>query len=177
MLSGRGDVRIPHVHRDGLDSGELLCAQRLPKAVQAGLAPSLGDEQHARAVEIVDDGEVAMALAEALLVDAQVGNRLCLATFEPTLHGAFQDAVNLVPAQRQQLGDALLAGLLQPGDRESFKQRGEAAGSLGPASRAASSPASGATVSISFDSGTVSGCMLGVPFKGFEAVSLLVSLF
>ena len=35
----------------------------------------------------------------------------------------------------------------------------------------------GATVSISFDSGTVSGCMLGVPFKGFEAVSLLVSLF
>ena len=72
------------------------------KAVQAGLAASLGDEQHARAVEIVDDGEIAMALAEALLVDAQVGNRLCRATFEPTLHGAFQDAVNLVPAQRQQ---------------------------------------------------------------------------
>ena len=110
----------------------LLCAQRLPKAVQAGLAASLGDEQHARAVEIVDDGEIAMALAEALLVDAQVGNRLCRATFEPTLHGAFQDAVNLVPAQRQQLGDALLAGFLQPRDRESFKQRGEAAGSLGP---------------------------------------------
>ena len=36
MLSGRGDVRIPHVHRDGLDSGELLCAQRLPKAVHWG---------------------------------------------------------------------------------------------------------------------------------------------
>ena len=40
--------------------------------------------------------------------------------------------MNLVPAQRQQLGDALLAGFLQPRDRESFKQRGEAAGSLGP---------------------------------------------
>ena len=55
-----------------------------------------------------------MALAEALLVDAQVGNRLCLATFEPTWHGAFQDAVNLVPAQRQQRGDACwLASLSQ----------------------------------------------------------------
>ena len=58
MLARRGDVGVPHVHRDGLDAAQLFFAQRLPKAVQAGLAPSFGDEQHTRAVEILDDGEV-----------------------------------------------------------------------------------------------------------------------
>ena len=101
----------------------MFFAQRLPKAVQAGLAPSFGDEQHARAVEIVDDGEVAMALTKALLVDAQMGDRLGAAARQAALHGAFEDAVNLVPAQCEQLGDALLAGFFQPRDRESFKQR------------------------------------------------------
>ena len=51
-----------------------------------------------------------MALTKALLVDAQMGDRLGAASRQPTLHGAFEDAVNLVPAQCQQLGDALLAG-------------------------------------------------------------------
>ena len=36
-----------------------------------------------------------------------------------------------VPAQCEQLGDALLAGFFQPRDRESFKQHREAAGDLG----------------------------------------------
>ncbi len=39
-----GHVGVPHVHRDGLDAAKLFFAQRLPKAVQAGLAPSFGDK-------------------------------------------------------------------------------------------------------------------------------------
>ena len=43
-----------------------------------------------------------MALTKALLVDAQVRDRLGASTGEPTLDGALQDAVNLIPAQREQ---------------------------------------------------------------------------
>ena len=84
-------------------------------------SPSLGDEQYARAVEIVDDGEIAVTLAETLLVYAQVGNRLCAAACKSTSHRALQDAVNLVPAQPEQLGYALLTRFLEPRDRETFE--------------------------------------------------------
>ena len=65
------------------------------------------------AVEIVDHRQVAMPLAKALLVDAQPRNRLSLSAREAASHGALEDAVHLVPAQLQQLDDALLAGLAQ----------------------------------------------------------------
>jgi len=39
------------------------------KKVRAGLAASLGDEQHTRAVQVVDHGEIAVTLPKALLVD------------------------------------------------------------------------------------------------------------
>lgn len=110
----------PTGHRDGLDAGKLLGAQRLPKAVQACLASSLGDEQHPRTGEIVGDGEVAVRLAEALLVNAQVCNRLGATACESTSHSTFEDAVNCVPAQGEQFGYALLARFLEPRNRETF---------------------------------------------------------
>ena len=83
------------------------------KPSQAGLAPSCGDEQHARAVEIVDDGEVAMALTKALLVDAQMGDRLGAggvpARAARRVRGCRESRPSSVPADRRHLVGWLLS--------------------------------------------------------------------
>jgi len=73
-----------------------------------------------------------MPLAETLLVDAQAQDRLGATALETAADGALEHAVHLIPTQRKQLGDALLAGLAQPSDRQRLEQRGEVAAGLGP---------------------------------------------
>lgn len=73
-----------------------------------------------------------MPLAEAFLVDAQTRHGLGLPALQSAAHRALQDAVNFVPAQREQLADAALAGFAQPGDGQGLEQRGEEAAPLGP---------------------------------------------
>jgi len=96
------------------------------------LATSFSDVQHAHAIEIVDQREVAAALAKRLLVHPDVGNRLGLEALQTATHGAFHDGVNFIPGKAQQLGYVLSQDCAQPVDGEPLKQRCEAAGRTGP---------------------------------------------
>ena len=88
--------------------------------------------QHAAPCQIVHQGEIVMALAKRFLIDTELSDRLGLSALQSPLHRSLHDAVNLVPTEPQQPGHGLLAGRLEPFNRQRFKQRREAAGGLRP---------------------------------------------
>jgi hypothetical protein len=56
-------VGLPHVHGDGLDTTELLEAETLEIAVQAGLTALIRDVLHRRGIEVAHHGDVVLAPA------------------------------------------------------------------------------------------------------------------
>ncbi|NKC11109.1 MAG: hypothetical protein GKR94_02560 [Gammaproteobacteria bacterium] len=68
-LHGRQVERLPHVHRDGFDRTELRRRQPLVILHKTRFGPLLGDMDDGRMVEIVDEGEIVVALLVRLLVD------------------------------------------------------------------------------------------------------------
>ena len=144
--------------------------QSLPETVQALLFAVLGNVQHPPLGQIVHDRHVFVPLAEGLLVYSQTGNRLGLPPLEPALNGAFHDGVDLIPTQPQLLGHRLLAGGFEPGDCQSFKQRGEAAGWLCPRQFHHPHPMRGALAARRF------GVQDGVVLAGVQVAPLALAL-
>ena len=62
-------------------------------------------------------------------------HRLGLTPFQSALHRALHDAVNFIPAEVQLLGYRFLAGGLEPGNGQGFKQGGEARARFRPGQR------------------------------------------
>ena len=128
----RGDVGVPHVHGHGLDRTDLFWCQSCPIPVQAALFAVFSHVQHPAPRQIVHQRQIVVTLAKRLLIDTDLSDRLGLAALQSTLYRSLHDAVYFVPTQVQQPGHCFLAGRLEPGNRQRFQQRREAAGRLLP---------------------------------------------
>ena len=69
---------------------------------------------------------------ERLLINTETLDGLSLTAHQTALDGSFLNGMHLVPAQLQLIGDGFLTGCLEPIDGQSFKQRCEPTGGLGP---------------------------------------------
>jgi hypothetical protein len=91
------DVRVPHVHGDGLDATDLLRGQGLPESVQAALLAVRGHVEHSPPHQIIHQGEIALTFSKGLFIDAKLADGLRFTAFQATLHRPLHDGVNLVP--------------------------------------------------------------------------------
>jgi hypothetical protein len=91
------DIGLPHVHRDCPNTCELLRGAGLIECGQTHLLPALRDKLDGPAIDVVDDGQVSMAFAERLLIDADAGNRGGLLVGEAAGHGSLEDVPGLLP--------------------------------------------------------------------------------
>src|SRR5258708_35004457 len=91
-----------------------------------------GYQQHPAPIQIVDPGEVVVPFGKRLLIDAESLDGLSLTAQQAAFDRALLNRMHLVPTQSESLGHGLLAGGLEPIDRQSFKQSREPAGGLGP---------------------------------------------
>src|SRR5258708_31587498 len=91
-----------------------------------------GYQQHPAPIQIVDPGEVVVPFGKRLLIDAESLDGLSLTAQQAAFDRALLNRMHLVPTQAASLGHGLLAGGLEPIDRQSFKQSREPAGGPGP---------------------------------------------
>src|SRR5258708_39359800 len=91
-----------------------------------------GYQQHPAPIQIVDQGEVVVPFGKRLLIDVESLDGLSLTAHQAAFDRALLNRMHFVPTQSESLGHGLLAGDLEPIDRQSFKQSREPAGGLGP---------------------------------------------
>src|ERR1700691_2519640 len=132
VLAGGLDVRIPHVHRHAAHRRSLLLRNAPPEPVQAFLGPVLGYKQHPAPIQIIDHGEVVVPFGKRLLIDPEPLDGFRLTARQAALDSPLLNGMHLIPTQPQLIADRLLTGRLEPVDGQSFKQRREPAGGLGP---------------------------------------------
>jgi hypothetical protein len=132
LLADRLPIRLPHVHRDGLDARALGLAQPLEIGYQALCPAVISDVQHAPLIEIDHDAHILMPLEEALLIDPEPGHRLPCSAGESAAHGPLLDPARLLPRQAQPPCHGRRRRLPQPRDGQPFEQQRKARALLGP---------------------------------------------
>jgi len=122
----------PHVHRDGLDLGELFLGEALVVDPQGLLATTVGNMLDDAPFEVGDHCHVLVALLERGLVDADPTRHFKLAPREAPLDGTLHHSIDLVPAQIQLPRHRRGARLTQPIDHQGLEQRRESRPRLCP---------------------------------------------
>jgi hypothetical protein len=89
-------------------------------------------KQHPAAIQIIDHGEVVVPFGKRLLIDPEPLDGLSLTARQAALDGPLLNSMHLIPTQLELIGDGFLTGGPEPIDGQSFKQRREPAGGLGP---------------------------------------------
>ena len=112
-LARRADVRLPHIHRDRVQRDLLGIGELGIVARQALRLAIVGHKFHCRALQVTDDGVKPMALAERLLVDADVGHRPRLFPGLAPCDRAAHDAPGFVPTDARNLARAFHRAALQ----------------------------------------------------------------
>jgi hypothetical protein len=132
MRLGRLHVRLPHVHGDRGDAAALGRGQGGPEAVQALPLPVVGQIEHAAAVEIGHDRQVAMPRGDRLFVHAEVGHGLGLPPRQAATHRPPLDPPGRIPGDPQETTGALHRALPQEVHGQPLEQGGERRARLGP---------------------------------------------
>ena len=99
----RAHIRLPHVHGDRLDPHQLLRRQGFPKGVQARLVPLLPHVFYRRLLlgHLGHDGQIVLAPAHPLFIDAQTRHHRRHLAGQASLHGALLDPIGFIPAHPQ----------------------------------------------------------------------------
>jgi hypothetical protein len=117
-----------HAGGHGLDLLPLLDRQCLEDRFRGGLGSLRGDVQDAGAVDVGEHGDIVVPFPKALLVDADVANRCCLASLKASFDGTIHDRLGRIPGESEEGGRGLDgAARLQDFDGEGFEEQGETA--------------------------------------------------
>jgi len=116
-----------HVGGDGTHPLPLLDRQRLEDRLGGGLGSFRSHIEDSGAVDVREDGDVVLAPAEVLLVDANVLDRRGFPTLEPTSDRPVHDRLHGIPGEAEQISRGLHGSAgLQDFDGESLEEESEA---------------------------------------------------
>lgn len=133
MPSRAGHERLPHVHGNRLDSLKLLLCQRFPELIAGGDCPIPNHLQHSALVNVGQNRDIIMPLAEALFVDADMLNIIGLPALKTSLDSGSHDGMDCVPGEPQQAsGSADIRCRLKHADRERLEHQCKAGVLPGP---------------------------------------------
>ena len=122
-----------HVGSHGHNLLPLVDRQRLQHRLCGSLGSLGSDVQNAGAVDVREDGDVVVSSAEALLVNADVGNRRRFASLEAPFDGPIHNRLRRVPGEAEEGGGSLDGSArLKDFDGEGFEEQRETAVLSGP---------------------------------------------
>ena len=110
LLGDAGQVRLPHVGRDGANLLALLGRQRFPERIGRFLGAIRSHVQHASRIQVGHDRDVAVALAKTLFIQADIMHLVDAPPSQPTLDSSLHDSMYSLPVEREQLGGPLDVG-------------------------------------------------------------------
>jgi len=129
---------------DSLDPIALIGAELAEEAVEARLAPLIGEVLDRAGSKVRHHGDVVLAPTCCLLVDAHHGRNHERLGRKSSGDRTVHEMPRLVPAEPQQPGGTFDIALSQHVDSEPLEQHGEAAHRLGPRQRHLAHPVGGA---------------------------------
>src|SRR5215469_10357786 len=108
-LADHPQIGLPHVRADELDAVQCCLADQVEELLETLHGPILADPEQADAalLDLVDQGQIGVALAILDLVDPDRLDGADLAVFEPPGHDIFDRLADLVPAGAEGVGGFL----------------------------------------------------------------------
>ncbi len=132
MRTRRLDVRLPHVHRDGLDAVPLCGRQRGPEAIQTLLLPVLGQIEHPALFQIRHHRQVPVPLRNGFFIDTQVRHHVAGPATQSPSDGPLLDSPRRIPSEAHQPGGPGDRALSEQVDGQPFEPGGELTAGLCP---------------------------------------------
>ena len=133
LVRRRIGVGRMHVGSHGHNLLPLVHGQRLQHRLCGSLGSLGSDVQNSGAVDVREDGDVVVASAEALLGNADVGNRRRFASLEAPFDGPIHNQLRCVPGEAEEGGGSLDdSARLKVFDGEGFEEQRETAVLSGP---------------------------------------------
>lgn len=144
MRRRTGHERLPHVHRNGLNSTKLLFRKRFPELIASGDRPIANHLKHSALVNVGQNRDVIMTLAEALFIHADMLDIFGFSTLKSSLYTGSHDGMGRVPGQTKQACRSTDIGCrLKNADRERLEHQRKARVLSRPRNRDRFDPAAG----------------------------------
>jgi len=114
-------IRLPHVHRNALDSCELFARKPGPEGIDRRTLAAMSNKKHDARIEIGDQSKVAMTLLDGLLVDAEVSDEPRLLPSPASLDSTHHDRIDLIPTHRHATRNRRHRHLANERDRDALE--------------------------------------------------------
>ena len=127
-----GNIRIPHVHGNRLNSIPLLLRKTLKVGLQRRLLSVVKNFHHRVGLLVNQHRNVFMPLLEGRFIDSHGFHMTRFPSGKTSLHGSVTNRVRLIPTKVHQSRNRRNACFLQPVNHQRLEQRGKCALAIGP---------------------------------------------